>query len=652
MTMQTSTSTRLAPDHDAPAVALSFTELRRKLADNLDGDPQAADVLARWDRWGADLMVAAGEVYADPELDARLVDLIAAGHLARSERLRELDRQRLLQPDWFQRSQTVGYAAYTQRFGGNLQGVCDRIDYLERLGVTYLHLMPLLEPRPGPNDGGYAVMDYGRIRPDMGTMADLTALADRLHDAGMSLTLDLVLNHVAYEHRWAVAARNGDPRYLRYFWTFTDRQTPDAFEQTLNEVFPDTAPGSFSWDEQMQRWVWTTFHEWQWDLNWSNPDVLCEFAEIVIDLANRGVDCLRLDAIAFLWKRMGTDCQNQPEVHAITQILRAVARLVAPSLIFKAEAIVAPDDLIAYLGRGPRAGRVSDMAYHNSLMVQIWSALATRDARLLHAAIAEIPDLPTTAAWATYLRCHDDIGWAIDDADANSLGWNGPAHREFLTDFYIGEHAASFSDGLVFQENPHTGDRRVSGSAASLAGVGRAASPDELTLAVDRLLLGYAMVLGFGGVPIIYMGDELALLNDHTYLDEPEHAQDNRWVHRPPMPWDLAESGGAMGQPSSRVYDGLSHLIRVRKVTEGLHASVPTRTHMTSVPSVICFVRRHPAGDLVQVYNVSDQPVRVPAGDIDHHVGGSGFDLLSGMQITPEHGYYELPAYAKLWLRP
>ena len=400
----------------------SSTALRSHLALRTNTDPQQADLLARWDRYAPDLLSAISSVYPQPDLKTRIVDLIADASMNRPETLRRRDRERLLEPDWFQSNAQVGYAAYADRFRDTLDGVRGHIDYLRDLGVTYLHLMPLLQPRPAPNDGGYAVMDYTQVRADLGTMADLRALAGDLHDAGIALTLDLVLNHVAREHAWASAARAGDPKYVDYFWTFEDRTLPDAFERTLVEVFPEDAPGSFTWDATMQRWVWTTFNTYQWDLNWANPDVLCEFVQIVLNLANEGVDCLRLDAIAFLWKRLGTNCQNQPEVHAITQILRTAARIAAPALVFKAEAIVPPTEVGHYFGRGPHAGRLSDLAYHNSLMVQIWSALASRDARLLAVATSRMPTIPTTTAWATYLRCHDDIGWAIEDADCEAVG--------------------------------------------------------------------------------------------------------------------------------------------------------------------------------------------------------------------------------------
>ncbi|MGV1005634.1 MAG: alpha-amylase family protein [Candidatus Nanopelagicales bacterium] len=624
--------------------------LRAQLGEQLAGDQQAEDVLSRWDRWGRELLAGLAPVYPGADLPARIVDLIATAHRARSPRLRDRDRTRILSPDWFQRPDAIGYAAYADRFAETLPGVAQRVDYLRELGVTYLHLMPLLAPRPGENDGGYAVIDYNRVRPDLGTMADLAELASRLHDEGISLTLDLVLNHVAAEHGWADAARAGDPKYRDYFYVYPDRAEPDAYEATLPEVFPDFAPGNFTWDEALQGWVWTTFNSWQWDLNWTNPDVLCEFIEIILNLANHGVDCLRLDAIAFTWKRLGTNCQNEPEVHSITQALRAAARIAAPSLIFKAEAIVAPSDLVAYLGRGSHAGRVCDIAYHNSLMVQIWSALAARDARLLAVAMSRFPDIPTTTGWATYLRCHDDIGWSVADEDCAAIGWDGWGHRSFLSDFYIGAHPSSFAEGQAFQENPATGDRRISGTAASLAGLGTANGSGQRRTAIDRVLLGYAMVFGFGGIPLIFMGDELALRNDDEFYRVPEHADDNRWLHRPQMPWDVAELRGEPQTDTGRMYAGLRRLIEVRRRLESLHGAVATRVYPTSDPAVVTFVRHHPAGDMVQVYNVSDRTISIAESELAEHGPGLSFDQLSGREVVLHNGQYILRPYAAWWL--
>jgi amylosucrase len=287
-----------------------------------------------------------------------------------------------------------------------------------------------------------------------------------------------------------VRARRGEQRYRDYFYVYPDRKTPDRYEESLPEVFPDFAPGSFTWDDDLDGWVWTTFNAYQWDVAWSNPDVFCEYVDIVLDLANEGVEVFRLDAIAFLWKRMGTACQNQPEVHALTQAMRAVAKMACPAVLFKAEAIVGPQDLVHYLGKGRHHAKVSDLAYHNGLMVQLWSMLASRDVRLATAALRQLPAIPASTSWVTYARCHDDIGWAIDDGDARAVGLDGHAHRSFLSDFYSGAFPGSFARGLVFQHNEQTGDRRVSGSLASLAGL-ECGDPH----AVDRILLAHALTL-------------------------------------------------------------------------------------------------------------------------------------------------------------
>ncbi len=612
------------------------------------------DLLARMDRWLPDLTAGLAEVYDEPALIDRVVTLLVEAHDSRPENLRARDRARVLRPDWFQLPSTVGYAAYADRFADDLQGVRARVPYLVELGVTYLHLMPLLKPRPGANDGGYAVMDYRSVAEHLGTMDDLAELAGTLHAHGVTLTLDLVLNHVAREHEWAARARAGQERYQHYFHLFADRTEPDRYEATLPEVFPAFAPGNFSWDEAADAWVWTTFNNWQWDLDWSNPDVFCEFVEIVLFLANQGVDCLRLDAIAFLWKRLGTDCQNQPEVHAITQALRAAARIAAPALIFKAEAIVGPAQVVEYLGTGRREGRVSDLAYHNSLMVQTWSALASRDCRLLVRSLRRFPAKPTTTAWATYLRCHDDIGWAIDDADAAAVGWDGHAHRSFLSDFYAGLATGSFARGEVFQANPATGDRRISGSAASLAGLEQAllaGTSDAVDEVIARLLCAHALMFGFGGPPLLYMGDEIGLRNDRGYARNTTHADDNRWLHRPAMPWEVADRRSDPGSVEGRLFSGIQHLAATRSRLAALHAAVETTVHETGNAAVLAAARRHSAGTLVQLYNVSEHAQQVDSAAVTRHGIGPGVvDELTGTAIDLGGPSVTVAPYAAWWL--
>ncbi|MBV9594643.1 MAG: alpha-amylase family protein [Actinobacteria bacterium] len=634
-----------APDH-AHAVA-------RPVLETLDAQLREQFEL-RLDRWWSDLEDGLRAVYppaAQGELIARLVRLAASAFAARDPDLRRLDTARTLDPDWFQSEAMLGYAAYCDRFTGDLAGISSRLDYLEELGVSYLHLMPLLRPREGDSDGGYAVADYRSVRPDLGTIDDLKTLAARLRERDISLVLDLVLNHVAREHPWAQAARAGDEYYRAFFRIFPDRSDPDAYERTLPEVFPDFAPGSFSWDDELGAWVWTTFNAFQWDLDWSNPDVFHAFAEIILFLAGLGVQVLRLDAIAFIWKRLGTNCQNQPEVHAITQALRAVARIAAPAVAFKAEAIVAPSDLVQYLGQGAHHGKVSDLAYHNSLMVQIWSMLAARDVRLAAHALRQLPPIPATTAWITYVRCHDDIGWAIADNDADAVGLDGFAHRAFLSDYYSGRFPGSSADGLVFQSNPATGDRRISGMTASLAGLERATDPESVHRAIGRMLLAYAVVLGWGGVPVIWMGDEIAMPNDREWDAEVAHAGDNRWTHRPMMDWDRAESRHDRSTPAGQMFTGLTELVAARRRLPQLDASVPTEILPVQDPGVLPLLRRHPLGELLELINVTDSWRPWPGERLAEHGLAAATDAITGrrIEITAD-GQLWLPPYAVRWL--
>ncbi len=622
---------------------------RQRLAQALAEDADLPALLDRYDRWAQDLWDGLEVVYNANTLLPQIIDVIVKIHKSRSKELKQRDQERILRPDWFQDPNAIGYVCYTDLFAGDLQGIRKRINYLKGLGVTYLHLMPLLNPRPGNSDGGYAVMDYKSVRSDLGTMNDLAELATDLHDAGISLTLDLVLNHVAKEHEWAQKARNGEEKYQNYFYVFPDRKIPDEYEKSLPEIFPTFAPGNFTYYQDLQKWVWTTFNEFQWDVNWSNPNLFLEYVDIIGYLANQGTDCVRLDAIAFIWKRLGTNCQNQPEVHAITQALRAISKIVTPSLIYKAEAIVGPQDVVHYLGQGSHAGKVSDLAYHNSLMVQIWSALAARDSRLLNTALSRFAPVPTTSAWATYLRCHDDIGWAIDDADAAAAGINGGGHRNFCAEFYANEFEGSFARGVHFQSNPLTGDRRTSGSAASLIGIQRALENNDaadLSTAINRLICAYAIVFGFGGIPLLYMGDELGMLNDESYKLDPAKSDDNRWIHRPKMNWDLATDAANGVGIAGRVYKAIGNLITARKNLASLHASVTAETDTRNDGAILLIRRKHAAGLLTEIYNLTEKTQYLDTYEVAF---GDRTEAISGrkMHFT---GKVAVPPYAAWWI--
>ncbi len=645
------------------SAAGSLARLRPALAEEAHralGRSEAVAFLARLELWFADIHVPITALYGEQSdgLVDELVRLALAAARRRPADLRDVDRRREIDPRWYQHQRMVGYVAYTDRFAGKLEKLSGRLDHLTELGVTYLHLMPLLKPREGANDGGYAVADYRAVDPRLGTMDDLENVAGELRARDMSLCVDLVLNHTAREHPWARAWLAGEPDYADFYYAFPDRTMPDAYEATIVDVFPDQAPGSFTWVDEAGpdgegAWVWTTFFAYQWDLNWGNPRVFGAVLDTILWLANRGVEIFRMDAVPFMGKRLGTSCMNQPEVHDIVQALHALTKLAAPAVVFKAEAIVAPDDLVAYLGGHHRYRPECEMAYHNQLMVMLWSSLATKDARLAVQSLRRLRPIPPETSWATYVRCHDDIGWAVGDVDARAVGFDPFAHRDFLNAFFSGRFPMSYARGALFGENPESGDARISGSTAALCGIGEArerGDPVALELAIRRLVLLHAVTLGWGGVPLLYMGDELAQDNDTTYLDDPALASDNRWMHRPHFDDAAAARRHDPSTVEGRVFGWFRALVRGRSGLPALHAAGESAVLTPDSPHVLAWRRRHPrSGHFVGMVNFSDQPTTVDARLVDG-LGALDTVLSSDGPPVVREGRLRLPALSFVWL--
>lgn len=618
----------------------------------------------RWQRGRRDLIGPLSRLYGDttaiePLMD-RLRGLLDQHWQERPADLRLLDLERDLTPDWFLSEEMVAYVFYIDKFAGRVANIAGHIPYLKDLGVTYAHMMPCLKPRPGASDGGYAVMDYREINPDLGTMADFQMATLQLRASGISTCIDMVLNHTAKEHEWAVKARAGDPFYQAFYRMFDDDTLPKAYEATLLEIFPDQAPGNFTFYPDIGpkgKWVWTTFNEYQWDLNWANPEVFLAIVDTMLFLANKGVEVFRLDAVAFMWKKMGTQCQNLPEVHDILQALVQAIRVTAPAVIHKAEAIVGPADLVPYLGTGSHAGKVSNLAYQNSLMVQFWSSLAARDTRLMTYVMKNhFPESFRHACWATYIRCHDDIGWAITEDDtAHVPMMTGPGHRKFLADFYTGNFPMSFARGADFQVNEETGDRRTNGSFASLAGLEQACETGDnvaVSLAIARILMGNALIASYGGVPLLYMGDEIGLTNDYAYADIPEQAGDSRWMQRPAMDWDALNTANRIDEPGPRIHAGVRHIIAVRKATTQLASDVPTRVRDLGNPALFVFDREGGDCTVTCVFNFTEAEQRITPWALQLTAGKDYEDLLSKTPLTLTQGQIVVPPYGALWFRP
>ena len=571
-----------------------------------------------------------------------LLKSMAQAAFDRPDDLRELDRKRVQDPLWFQSNQVLGGVCYVDLFAGNLEGIRAKIPYFKELGLTYLHLMPLFKMPEHENDGGYAVSSFREVHPPLGTMAELAQLSRDLRAQGISLVLDLVINHTSNEHEWALKAKAGDPDYRDMYGIFPDRTVPDLYEKTLREIFPDEHPGAFTWFEDIQSWVWTTFHSYQWDLDYSNPVVFNRMSEEMLFLVNQGVEIFRLDAVAFIWKKLGTSCENLPEAHTILQGFNAITQVVAPSILFKSEAIVHPDEVVKYI-----SPEECQLSYNPLLMALLWNSLATREVNLLSQALEERFELPEGTAWVNYVRCHDDIGWTFSDEDAARLGINGYDHRRFLNEFYRGRFTGSFARGVPFQENPKTGDCRISGTCASLAGLEKALTeegPEEIELAIKRILLLHFVVMTAGGVPLVYLGDEIATLNDYSYLEDPKHKNDSRWVHRPVADQERYSQRMDADTVPGRVYENIRKLIELRKALPGL-AGGKLEVIDTRNGSVLGFARLNQGEKLLILANFSEREHAIPEWVVRQNMLDQK-KVWFGKPEFSENGTLWLPPYA------
>ena len=560
-----------------------------------------------------------------------LLFCLAEAWIERPEDLKALDAAREDDPHWFHANQMLGGVCYVDLFAGDLSGLRSKIPYFKELGLTYLHLMPLFRAPVGENDGGYAVSSYREVDPKLGSMAELAELSAELRREGISLVLDLVFNHTSDEHEWALSALSGDPDYQAYYRIFPDRSMPDAYETNLREIFPDEHPGAFTFRPEMDKWVWTTFHAFQWDLNYANPAVFNRMIQEMLFLANQGAEVLRLDAVAFIWKKMGTSCENLTEAHTLIRAFNAVARIAAPALLFKSEAIVHPDEVAKYI-----SAQECQLSYNPLLMALLWNSLATRDVSLLSQALRERYKIPSSTAWVNYVRCHDDIGWTFSDQDAARISIDGFQHRNFLNAFYTGRFPGSFARGLPFQENPKTGDVRISGSCASLAGLEKAMKEEtvlEVDLAIRRILLIYGVILTIGGIPLIYLGDETGTLNDYSYRLDPTKIDDSRWVHRPRTDWTVMEQRHDPTSLAGRVFQGLQKLIQMRKQTPAFGGNINSILN-TDNPHVLAYMRPFENQRILVFANFSEQPQLIPGNLLRLYGLGYSFrDLMDGQLV-------------------
>ena len=582
------------------------------------------------------------ELYHNDSMFAELCTNLYRFYKERKRQLKTRDKKREEDPGWFRRNDMLGMMLYIDNFAGDLKGVKEKLSYLEACHVNYIHLMPFLDSPREHSDGGYAVADFAKVRPDLGTMEDLAGLADLCHKKGMNLCMDFVMNHTSEEHEWAVRARQGEGEYMSRYFFYDNYDIPKQYEKTVPQVFPTTAPGNFTYLPEMGHYVMTTFYPYQWDLNYGNPRVFNEMMYNFLFFANQGMDIIRIDAVPYIWKELGTSCRNLPQVHTIVRMMRMIGEIVCPSVLLLGEVVMEPEKVVPYFGTVEKPE--CHMPYNVTTMATTWNCVATRDTRLLKQQMDIVNRLPGEYTFLNYLRCHDDIGWGLDYSFLEKWEmWEIP-HKRFLNDYFTGKMINSVSRGELYNDDPVTQDARFCGTTASMCGVESAEAekdPDKLDAAVMLDVMLHAYMLSQSGIPMLYSGDEIGQLNDYSYKEDPDKAQDSRYVHRGRFRWDLAEQKDDDKSIQGRIFGALSTLEQIRRQEKVFDASAEVYTYDVHNQKILCITREKEGEKFFGIYNFGDNPETAWMQE-----DGSWKDLLTGQELelkdvmVPGHGFY------------
>lgn len=572
-----------------------------------------------------------------------LCDSLYGYYQERNADLKKLDRSRVKNPDWYKQNDLLGMMMYTNAFAGTLKGVKEKLPYVKSCGVNYLHFMPLLESPKGRDDGGYAVADFRKVKPELGTMEDLEDLTAECHRQGISCCLDFVMNHTSEDHEWARAARNGDPVARSRYFFYDDWFVPNIYEETVPEVFPTTAPGNFTWINDCNQVVMTTFYPYQWDLNYANPMVFNDMVGNMLYMANRGIDVIRLDAVPYIWKQIGTNCRNLPQVHTLVRMMRIISEIVCPGVLLLGEVVMEPSKVVPYFGTVDKPE--CHMLYNVTTMASTWNTIATKDVGLLKRQMDQVCALPKDYVFLNYLRCHDDIGWGLDYDWLAQFGIDEVAHKKFLNDYFTGKGYNSDSRGELYNDDPRLGDARLCGTTASLSGLEAGqyeANADKISQAIacDLMLHGY--LLAQSGIPVLYSGDEIGQTNDYTYKNDPDKCADSRYLHRGNFPWDKVENKDPVAM---KIFDALRHMEDIRASHDVFSCNANVYTIETGCASVLGIVREYAGHELRAFFNFSnmDQLIwTMPEDQADIYT-----DLISGKTLR-ELGAF-MPRYGCWW---
>ena len=585
------------------------------------------------------------ELYDNMDMYSELTSHMFDFYKNRKDGLKRQDEERAGNPDWYKHSDMLGMMLYVDNFAGDLKEMSKRLDYLKQCRVNYVHLMPLLDTTEGKSDGGYAISDFRKVQEKLGTMEDLESLTEKCHQRDMNVCLDFVMNHTSEDHEWAKRARRGEKEYQDRYFFFDNYDLPREYERTVPQVFPTTAPGNFTYLDELGKYVMTTFYPYQWDLNYRNPRVFNEMMYNFLYLANRGIDVFRIDAVPYIWKELGTSCRNLPKVHTIVRMMRMIGEIVCPGILLLGEVVMEPEKVVPYFGTVEKPE--CHMLYNVTTMATIWNSVATRDARLLKKQMDALAGLPKEYVFLNYLRCHDDIGWGLDYGTLRGWLMEEVPHKKYINDFFTGRYPGSFSRGVLYNEDPATGDARFCGTTASMCGIEKAVyEGDEEGLArgIRLDLMLHAYMFSLSGIPILYSGDEIGQLNDYSFKEDEKKAGDTRYIHRGKFLWDMEKNRKKKGSLQERIFSGLSALEQIRMRERIFDADVRMESLETGDKALLAVKRGNGEEKFLGIYNFSEQGKWFHLPD-----GGERLDLLSGRKIEENEVWME--GFGFYWLK-
>ncbi len=586
------------------------------------------------------------ELYENDSMFAELCDQMYQFYMERNDELKKLDTNREKDKEWYKKNDMLGMMFYIDNFAGNMKGVQSKLDYIEQCNVNYIHLMPFLDTPKGRSDGGYAVADFRKVQEQLGSMEDLDALTAACHKKGINVCMDFVMNHTSEDHEWAQKARQGDGEYMSRYFFYDSWDIPAQYEKTVPQVFPTTAPGNFTWLEDIGHYVMTSFYPYQWDLNYRNPRVFNDMMYNFLYLANRGIDIIRIDAVPYIWKELNTPCRNLQQVHTIVRMMRIIGEIICPSVLLLGEVVMEPEKVVPYFGSVEKPE--CHMLYNVTTMATTWHTVATRNVKLLKRQLDIVNGLPKEYVFLNYLRCHDDIGWGLDYATLQAEGFGERSHKQYLNDYFQGYAGDSTSRGELYNADPVTGDARFCGTTASMCGIEKAGfEQDEAAMerAVRMDLMLHAYMFMQSGIPVLYSGDEIGQVNDYTYKEDPDKAADSRYIHRGAMNWKLAENRKDPDTVEGKMFQGLARLEQIRRSEKVFMTEADTWTIETWDDAVLCIGRYFEGEKLIGLFNFSEYDRTAWIKEAD----GEYVDLLTGSKIQPVD--VKMPAYGFFYMK-